>query len=93
MPLVPIVCLISGDADQNSSKLVLPTLVRVLGSQATTVNCYQISAIIGRVFRNNYKGHMDKTKGEVEGREVGWAGVVGEWWEVNAENCNGTTIK
>ena len=41
-----------------------------------------------RVFRNNYKGHMDKTKG-VEAREGGgdgWGGggVVG----VNADNCN-----
>ena len=32
----------------------------------------------GRVFRNNYKGHMDKTKAEGDqGREVGMAGVVG----------------
>ena len=30
----------------------------------------------GRVFRNNSKGHMDKTKGGWEqGREVGMAGV------------------
>ena len=29
----------------------------------------------GRVFSNNYKGHMDKTKGEWnQGREVGMAG-------------------
>ena len=30
-----------------------------------------------RVYRNYYKGHMDKTKGEggSEGREVGFAGV------------------
>ena len=29
-----------------------------------------------RVFRNNYKGHMDKTKvGWNQGREVGMAGV------------------
>ena len=34
----------------------------------------------GRVFRNNYKGHMDKTKG-------GWLGW-GESWRVNADNCN-----
>ena len=36
----------------------------------------------GRVFRNNYKGHMDKTKagegGWKQGREVGLAGVGGE---------------
>ena len=33
----------------------------------------------GRVFRNNYKGHKDKTKGWGwnQGREVGMAGVVG----------------
>ena len=30
----------------------------------------------GTVFRNNYKGHMDKTKaGWKQGREVGMAGV------------------
>ena len=37
----------------------------------------------GRVFRNYYKGHMDKTKGKdgsKGGRRVwlGWVGVVGE---------------
>ena len=32
----------------------------------------------GRVFTNNYKGHMDKTKeGWDQGREVGMAGVDG----------------
>ena len=33
----------------------------------------------GRVFRNNYKGHMDKTKERwwKQGREVGLAGVGG----------------
>ena len=34
----------------------------------------------GRVFRNNYKGHMDKTKvGCNQGREVGmaWVGKSG----------------
>ena len=32
----------------------------------------------GRVFRNNHKGHMDKTKaGWKLGREVGMAGVEG----------------
>ena len=41
-----------------------------------------------RVFRNNYKGHMDKTKvGWKQGREVGMAGVGGEWWGKNADNC------
>ena len=40
------------------------------------------------IFRNNYKGHMDKTQGWgwKQGREVGKAGVVGE--RVNADNCN-----
>ena len=42
----------------------------------------------GRVFRNNYKGHMDKTKGLwKQGRKVGMAGVEGEWWGINADNC------
>ena len=42
-----------------------------------------------RVFRNNYKGHMDKTKkGWKQGREVGLARVGREWWWVNADNCN-----
>ena len=43
----------------------------------------------GRVFRNNCKGHMDKTKGGgMESREGGngWGG--GEWWGLNADNCN-----
>ena len=42
-----------------------------------------------RVFRNYYKGHMEKNKGEVGTREGGvfvWAG--GEWWGENADNCN-----
>ena len=45
----------------------------------------------GRVFRNYYKGHTDKTKtkgGWKQGREVVMAGVRGEWWGVNADNCN-----
>ena len=34
-----------------------------------------------RAFRNNYKGHMDKTKeGWNQGREVGMAGIEGEGW-------------
>ena len=36
----------------------------------------------GRVFRNNYRGHMDKTKvGWIQGKDVGMAGggsVVGD---------------
>ena len=49
---------------------------------------YSGEGTVGRgVFRNCYKGHMDKTKGEGEGgggREVwlGWGRVVGE----NADN-------
>ena len=32
----------------------------------------------GRIFRNYYKGHIDKTKGGwKQGREVGMAGVEG----------------
>ena len=42
-----------------------------------------------RVFRNCYKGHMDKTKGEGRSRGrrevwLGWGGVAGG----NADNCN-----
>ena len=38
----------------------------------------------GRVFRNMYKGHMDKTKGgRIEGGRWGWLGwgrvVRGKW--------------
>ena len=41
-----------------------------------------------RVFRNNYKGHMDKTKGGWDRRgEVGMAGVGGKRWRENADNC------
>ena len=46
--------------------------------------------MVGRgVFRNYYKGHMDKTKGEGGGGGgrwvwLGWGGGVGE----NADNCN-----
>ena len=42
----------------------------------------------GRVFRNKYKGHMDKTKAGVEsGKDGGdgWGG--GEWWREEADNC------
>ena len=31
----------------------------------------------GRIFRNNYKGHMDKTKGGVESGEGGGDGWGG----------------
>ena len=34
----------------------------------------------GRVFRNMYKGPMDKAKG-------------GKWWWENGDNCIRTTIK
>ena len=35
---------------------------------------------VGRVFRNLYKGHMDKTKGKRDqGWEVKMAGVGGSW--------------
>ena len=40
-------------------------------------------------YRNYYKGHMDKTKGEVGGGEGGgftWGGVEG--WGEKAYNCN-----
>ena len=43
----------------------------------------------GRIFRNNYKGHMDKAKRGVESGEgggFGWEG--GKRWGVNADNCN-----
>ena len=42
-----------------------------------------------RVFRNYYKGHMDKTKeegGSREGGGFGWGGVEG--WGENRDNCN-----
>ena len=40
-------------------------------------------------YRNYYKGHMDKIKGEGGGGEGGgfsWGGVEG--WEEKAYNCN-----
>ena len=42
-----------------------------------------------RVFRNYYKGHMDKTKGDggSKGRD-GFGGDGGKWWGENADNCN-----
>ena len=51
----------------------------------------------GKVFRNNYKGYMDKTKGEWnQGREVGiagWRGEMGGKWRQlylnnNKKPCN-----
>ena len=40
----------------------------------------------GRVFRNKYKGHMDKTKeGRIKGGKWGWLG-----WGANADNCTQT---
>ena len=39
-----------------------------------------------RVFRNYYKGHMDKTKvGWKQGREVGLAGVEGAGYKINIQ--------
>ena len=38
----------------------------------------------GRIFRNYYKGHTDKTKGE--GGGTGWGGVEG--WGDKAHKCN-----
>ena len=40
-------------------------------------------------YRNDYKGHMDKIKGEGEGeggRGFGWGGVEG--WGEKAYKCN-----
>ena len=41
----------------------------------------------GSVFRNIYKGHIDKTKvGESNlGSGYGWG--EGKWWEENGDNC------
>ena len=39
-----------------------------------------------RVFRNSYKGHMDKTKGE--GGSKGGRAVWGQEGEENAYKCN-----
>ena len=40
------------------------------------------------VFRNNYKGHMDKTKGDgSKGGRWGWLGLGGSGGGVNADNC------
>ena len=48
----------------------------------------------GRVFRNIYKGHMDKTKGRCdEVWEVEMAGVGGEWWGENGDNCSLATSR
>ena len=46
----------------------------------------------GKDFRNNYKGHMDKTKRQWnQWQEVGIAGV-GAWSGKNGDNCTSTTI-
>ena len=43
----------------------------------------------GRVFRNNYKGHMDKTKGVwKKGRKVGWL-----WWGGSRGGMQTTVIE
>ena len=41
-------------------------------------------------YRNYYKGHMDKNKGDGggEGREVGSGWGVVEGWGEKADNCN-----
>ena len=49
------------------------------------------------IYRNYYKGHMDKIKGEGGGGGgrwvwLGWSGGV-EGWGENADNCNRITIK
>ena len=41
----------------------------------------------GRVFRNNYKGHVDKTKGGWKQRRAVEMTGVGGVVEVNADNC------
>ena len=49
-----------------------------------------------RVFRSNYKGHMDKTRKGGRGGSRGGGGGAwggGEWWGVNADNGTWTTIK
>ena len=46
------------------------------------------------VFRNYYKGHMDKMKGEGGGEGgmgFGWGGVEG--WRKKAHSCNWRTIQ
>ena len=48
----------------------------------------------GKVFRNYYKGHMDKTKGEggsKGGREVGGGGIGGG--EIGGEKMQTIVIK
>ena len=41
------------------------------------------------VFRNYYKGHIDKTKGEGGSKGGRWIwGGGGEEWGENSENCN-----
>ena len=39
----------------------------------------------GRIFRKNYKGHMDKTKkGAI--RRGKWGCLEGQWWGENGDN-------
>ena len=48
----------------------------------------------GRVFRNNYKGHIDKNNGGgIKGGRWKWLVCVGEWGGVNEDNCTLTKIK
>ena len=47
-----------------------------------------------RVYRNSYKGHMDKKQGQLEtgeGGGDGWGG--GEGWLEKTENCTWTITK
>ena len=46
------------------------------------------------VYRNYYKGHMDKIKGEGRGGGGRWVWMGGvEGWGENTGNCNRITIK
>ena len=46
------------------------------------------------VYRNYYKGHMDKIKGEGGGGRGRWVWMGGvEGWGENTDNCNRITIK
>ena len=46
------------------------------------------------VYRNYYKGHMDKIKGEGGGGRGRWVWMGGvEGWGENTGNCNRITIK
>ena len=58
------------------------SIVEILQILEAFINLHE-----GRVFRNNYKGHMDKTNGGGirVGDVDGWGGV--EWWGENRDNC------